>query len=124
MVEVVVSGQGLQTKIRQALDLWARQRPWEVRDAARLMQQMRERRHNTQGKDEDGDVCMGKVPGFVYDVLGMSEFQSQFMYGVPCGTGSKSWFDADGAPELFFSEFQIGKMTSMNGAPKRRSARG
>lgn len=124
MAEVLIRGAGLLTKIRQGLDLWARERPWEVRDAARLMKQLRERRHNSQGKDAEGDVCMGKVPGFVLDVLGMTEFETTFLYGVPCGTGNKGWFDADGVPELFFSEFEIGKMTDMRGAPKRRSERG
>src|SRR5690349_1463520 len=124
MVEILIRREGLLTKIRQALDVWAKERPWEVRDAARLMQQMRDRRHNSMGKDEEGDVCMGKIPGFVYDILGMSEFETNMLYGSPCGTGNKGWFDADGVPDLFFSEFQIGKMTTMNGAPKRRSERG
>lgn len=124
MVDVVVRGAGLTAKIRQALDLWARERPWEVRDAARLMHQMRQRRRDSQGHDADGDVCMGKVPSFVLDVLGMTEFQTKFMYGVPCGTGNKGWFDGDGVPELFFSEFQIGRMTDMQGAPARRQERG
>jgi len=120
MPEVLVSNEAFRRKARLALRLWARQRPSEVRtfltDAEKSRSESR-----SGGFDKGRDLAFkGMLPAFVVDVLKMSEWQTSFQYGVPCGTGDSDWDLRPGLRDALLDELPAGRVSGHRGESSRR----
>lgn len=119
MTEIVVTHEAFLKKFRAACQLWKTAMPHDYRVFVEAIRKDRDLLRNRSGTShEDGDLAYnGALPNFVVNVLRMSEWQTNFQYGVPCGTGDPMW-DID--PKLYraaMREFLIGKVShSRSGA--------
>lgn len=119
-VTIINRGEGFRQKVRQALDVWARVKPHEVRQFVRDCKALRQQKLDTNGyfvtdsgKRDTDQAMLGITPPFVDIVLGQSEFTTQFLYGVPCGTGERLWRMDPQNDRIFKEELACGILSPM-----------
>lgn len=119
-VHIHNKGEAFRKSVRQALDVWARVRPHEVRQFVRDCRGMKQQRLDSKGYwiDDSGHrdtdcATLSITPPFPEEILGMSSFQTQFLYGVPCGTGDKLWRIDPAMNKIFKDELACGILSPM-----------
>lgn len=102
------------TKLRAVFDLWKKTRPAEVRGYLESCRQARDEFRTKEGWDrERAGLLHGRVPEFIAQTLRMTEWETNFMYGVPCGLGMRSWDTDPHLYQLFLSEMPESRLSSL-----------
>lgn len=119
-ITIINKGEGFRTKVKQALDVWARVRPEEVaqfaKDCGKLKQQRLDSKcywvDETGHRDTD-NATIAITPRFPEMLLAMSEFSTQMLYASPCGTGERLWRQDEDLNRIFKSELACGILSPM-----------
>ena len=119
-VTIINKGEAFRKSVRQALDVWARLCPHEVRQFASDSRAMKQQKLDNNGywigddgKRDTDCATLAITPEFPEMLLGMSSFQTNFLYGVPCGTGDKLWRLDKDLNRIFKEELSCGILSPM-----------
>jgi hypothetical protein len=119
-VHIHNKGEAFRRSVRQALDIWARERPMEVRQFVTDCKAMKSRKLDDKGYivgdsgKRDTDIAyLAITPEYPETILGMSPFQTKFLWGVECGTGDKLWRLDLSLNRIFKDELACGILSPM-----------